>query len=295
MNQITITMNQILTLLSLYSEFIACLVAASVLSLFAGWMISRSSAKKRLDAATKSWEIKFQQLEETASVDTDNLEEQLQDIAGEIKTLKTTNRVLTESLKKNDATIQKARAEAIELNRQNAETQERLQRVIQQKEREIVDGSNRPNSARTPTTEENLDLQGSTFTSMKNTDVKSAAMHVAFNDDLDDDFEATLSDSIDAGLNDLKPDTEEAAMSHADTIAINPSELLDATLQMSADDFIHQNSQLSLPADSEFDDLIDDTADVSGLFIDDIEEPTLAIDDDSLAFAKRPFPLSNVD
>jgi myosin heavy subunit len=288
-------MNQILTLLSLYSEFIACLVAASVLSLFAGWMISRSSARKQLNSTTKSWQRKYRKLEEAASADTDNLEEQLQKIAGEIRTLKTTNRVLTESLKKNDATIQKARAEAIELNRQNAETQERLQRVIQQKEREIVDGANRPNSSRIPAAEENQELKGSTFTSTKNTIDKNAALLVAFNDDLDDEFEATLSNSIDAGLNDLKPDTEEAAMSHADTIAINSSELLDATLQMSADDFIHQNSQLPLPADSEFDDLIDDTADVSGIFIDDFEESTVALDDDSLAFAKRPFPLSNVD
>jgi myosin heavy subunit len=291
MNQITITMNQILTLLSLYSEFIACLVAASVLSLFTGWMLSRSSAKKRMKAATRSWERSLRQLEDAATADTDNLEEQLQHLAGETRTLKATNRVLTDSLKKSDASIQKARAEAIELNRQNTETQERLQRVIQQKGREIVDSANRlvPETNKTP------DLQGSTYTPPTIPKLISVALDVVINDDLDEEFETTLSETIDTGLNDPTPDSDDTAMNNADTIAFNPSDLFDSTLQMSAEDFIHQNRQLSLPTEAEFDDLIDDTADLSGMFIDDMEESTVALDDDFLAFAKRPFPVSNVD
>jgi myosin heavy subunit len=284
-------MNQILTLLSLYSEFIACLVAASVFSLFTGWMLNRSSAKKHMYATTKSWERRFRKLEEAAMVDTDSLEEQLQELAGEARTLKATNRVLTDSLKKNDATIQKARSEAIELNRQNTETQERLQRVIQQKEREIVNSGNRLNTE----TDEPQDLQGSTYAASKSASVVSTALGAAFNEDLDEEFEATLSESIDTGLNEQMHDSDETAMDNADTIAFSPSDLFDATLQMSAEDFIHKNSQLSLPADSEFDDLIDDTADVTGIFIDEMDDSTVALDDESLAFAKRPFPVSNVD
>lgn len=291
MNQITIHMNQILTSLSLYSEFIACLVAASVLSLFVGWMLGRSSAKKRINELNSSWEEKFQQLEEAGAADTDNLEEQLQELAGETRNLKATNRVLTESLKKNDSTIQKARAEAIELNRQNSETQERLQRVIQQKEREIVDGASRPSTD----SAESEDTAGSTYTTAKSANKLSTALGAAFNSELDEEFEATLSNSIDTELNALTPDSDEAALNNADTIAFSHADLLDATLQMSAEDFIHQNNQLSLPADTEFDDLIDDTADISGLFIEDMEESTVALDDDSLAFAKRPHSVSNVD
>ena len=291
MNQITILMNEFLTLLSLYSELIACLVAASVLSLFAGWMLSSTAAKKRAQEANASWEARLQTLEEAAAADTDNLEEQLQELAGEVRNLKATNRVLTESLKKNDATIQKARAEAIELNRQNAETQERLQRVIQQKEREIVDGATRPilNS------DDAQDSQGSTYTPEKSISAISVALGAAFDDDLDEEFEATLSNSIDTNLKELAPESDETAMNNADTIAFNSSDLMDSTLQMSADDFIHQNNKLALPADTEFDDLIDDTADISGLFIEDLEESTVALDDESLEFAKRPFPVSNVD
>ncbi|MFT4727167.1 MAG: TolA-binding protein [Granulosicoccus sp.] len=292
MNQITITMNQIMPLLSLYSEFIACLVAASVLSLFAGWMLSRSSAKKSMAANTKSWERRFRKIEEAATADTDNLEEQLQELAGDTRTLKATNRVLTDSLRKNDATIQKARAEAIELNRQNAETQERLQRIIQQKEREIANSTNNSN----PEADEPQDQHGSTCAPTKCVgSVAGTSLGMAYDDDLDEEFEATLSETIDTGPNDQTPESDVAAMNNADTIAFNPSDLFDSTLQMSADDFALQNRQLSLPDDSEFEDIIDDTADVSGMFMDDMEESTVALDDDSLAYAKRPFPVSNVD
>jgi TolA-binding protein len=292
MNQITTTMNQIMPLISLYSEFIACLVAASALSLFAGWMLSRSSAKKSMAAATRSWERRFRRFEEAATADTDNLEEQLQELASDTRALQATNRVLTDSLRKNDATIQTARAEAIELNRQNAETQERLQRVIQQKEREFANCANKLN----PEADDPQDLHDPTYVPTKSvSSVVNTSLGMAFDEDLDEEFEATLSETIDTGPNDQTPESDSTAMNNADTIAFNPSDLFDATLQMSADDFAHQNSQLSLPDDLEFEDPIDDTADVSGMFMDDMEESTVALDDDSLAYARRPFPVSNVD
>ena len=294
-------MNQLLTLMSLYSEFIACLFAASILSLFVGWMISRSSAKKQLNAAKQSWESKLNTLEDAANADTDNLEEQLQDLAVETKALKATNKVLTESLKKNDGNIQKARAEAIELNRQHAETQERLQRVIQQKEREIVDTANRLSSGENTDSDDTLKIKGSIYKSSKSVAALSTAAGVvaaagaSYSDDLDQEFDATLATDSDIKSNGPISASDETAMNNADTIAISPSELLDSTIQMSAEDFIHQNSLLPLPADTDLEDLIDETADVSGLFMEDMEESTLALDDDSLALAKRPFPLSNVD
>lgn len=295
MNQITMNMNQILTLVNLYSEFLACLVAASVLSLFAGWMLNRSAAKKRLRASTRSWERKIKKLEETARTDTDNLEEQLQDLATETRTLKARNRVLTESLEKNDATIQKARAEAIELNRQNAETQERLQRVIHQKEFGSADSDDGVLSVPKPDSVDSHDMQGSTYTSLQRTGISSSALGMASDDGLDDEFESTLADNTDRVPAVDSADSDEAAMNTADTIAFNPADLFDATLQMSADDFVYQNRQLSLPADTQIDDPIDDTLDISGMYADDMEDATVALDDESLAFAKGPFSLSNVD
>ena len=294
MNQVTTTMNQISTLLSLYSEFIATLIAASVLSLFVGWMLCRSFGRKRMDAAERTWTERYQALEDSASADTENLEEQLQEIAGEIRNLKSTNRTLNDSLKKHDSTIQTARAEAIELNRQHAEMQERLQRIIQQKEKEMAELTNRATGE-----SGQHGTSGSTYSAPAKNAVLGGALLGAFSDDIDDSFEETLPENIDSAfisdnhsslssLSDLELNT-------ADTVAINPADLLDATVQMSASDFIHENRKSSKTTDSEFDDFIEDTADVSGLFIDDMEESTLALDEDALDFAKHPFSVSNAD
>jgi len=261
MNQIKVIMNQILTLLNLYSEFIILLVAASVLSLFVGWMMSRSSSKKRMN-----------------------------EIAGETRALKANNKVLTESLKKNDLTIQKARAEAIELNRQHAETQERLQRIIQQKEKDISDRS----VSAAPTSELNK-RSGSTYTApIEPTTV--GAVGSVFLEDIDDDLEDTLRESThafgDSTLS-LKEETDDTSLISAATVAINPADAFDATVQMSADDYIHQQKQKE--QEDSYDEFIEDTADVSGAFMEEIEESTVVLDEDSIEFAKRPFPVSNVD
>ena len=273
-------MNELLTSLSLYSEFIVCLAAASILSLIVGWMLSSSSAKKRLEANNASWEEKLQKLEETAAADTNNLEEQLQALAGDTRNLKATNQVLTDSLKKNDSTIQNARAEAIELNRQNAETQERLQRVIQQKAHETAGGTNRLS----PSSTNALGLKGSTYNTASGLGTEPGADYDA---SLTDEFEATSPEDIEANPAVPSSTSDETAINNADTIAFNPTDVFDATLQMSADDFKDQNRKLPLPADSDLDDLIDDTADISGLFIEDMEDATIALNDDSLGLNKK--------
>ena len=55
----------------------------------------------------------------------------------EVKTLTNSNRSLNDSLRKNEASVYKSRTDAIELNRQQAETQERLQRIIMEKDEEL--------------------------------------------------------------------------------------------------------------------------------------------------------------
>lgn len=303
-------MTQILTLLSLYWEFIACIFAASVLSLVVGWMISRSSVKKRMQDAIKSWEQRYKDLEESSAADTENLEEQLQEIAGELRSLKATNRMLTESLKKHDATIQTARAEAIELNRQHAEMQERLQRVIQQKEQEMASLSGLRSS---PT--ESASSSGSTYTPLAGSSATSGALAGAltsvFSDDADDSLEATLPDNMDTAFSSdaLASALGETDLNTADTVAITTTDVLDATVQMSAAEFIHQSKKNaktvdsgsgsdSTPgseSDSEFDDFIEETADISGMFMEEMEESTVALDEESLDFAKRPYSVSNAD
>lgn len=285
-------MNHILTLLSLYFELIACLVAASVLGLVVGWMISRSSVKKRINNAVKTWEERYKSLEESSAADTENLEEQLQEIAGELRTLKATNRVLTDSIKKHDATIQTARAEAIELNRQHAEMQERLQRVIQQKEKEMA---SLKGLTATPT--DSSPISGSTYTALAGSAAASDSLAGVFNDDSDEALEATLPDNMDGAFSSdaLTTALADADLNTADTVAIAPADVLDATVQMSAEEFLHRSKKNADTADSNFDDFIEETADISGMFMDEMEESTVALDEEALDFAKRPYSVSNAD
>lgn len=247
-------MNQIVTLISLYSEIIACLIAASVLSLFVGWMLSRSRAKHVLHTTNMEWEKRYQALEESHYVEVENLEEQLQNLASENRAMQATNMNLTDSLKKSDTSIQRTRAEAIELNRQHAETQERLQRVIQQKDRELLEYANSVNQS-TPAMREiaSTRLSSSVVTTLHSRTI-------------------------------LMPDSE---IHHADTIAINPAEIFDATVQMSAEEFIHQKLTDRDANEFDTDETMDDTADITDVLEDEYEESTVALGEEAISFAQK--------
>jgi myosin heavy subunit len=256
-------MRQFQNILSLYSEILILLVGATLLGWFIGYMMQRTRGRRKLKSARKSWHRRYSSLEDSSRADVENLEEQLQSIAQEAKSLQSTNRVLTDSLKKNDANIQKARAEAIELNRQHAETQERLQRIIQQKDQEIVELGHRLN---------------------KGLDTDSSAGDIS-----------SRTASNDVNDNDLN---------YADTVAINPglipTESLDATIQMSIQERQSNASQGFKPqtpgtASNTSDAGMNDTAELDGLGFEDPEEPTVALDDEALAFAQRSYPARRRD
>lgn len=254
--------SQLQALALLYSEILISLAVAGLLGLFVGWMIKRSSANRILAGTVTKWEKRYAILEETSHTDTDNLEEQLQTIASDAKTLQSSNHLLTDSLKKNDTSIQKSRAEAIELNRQHSETQERLQRIIQQKDREIVELGNRMHEV--SGTKKSV---GSTHIAPLMAGAKNCQSHKF----------------IDSELN------------HADTIAIGSADVasdsFDATVQMSTDELANKAADIKTAKQSvELEELLEDTADLAGIADDDYEESTVVLDDEALAFAQRPYP-----
>ena len=246
MQQISMFMNQIMPLLSLYSEIIACLAAACVLSLITGWMLHKSKAKKQLNATTRYWEKRYSELEDMARTDSENLEEQLQSMATDAKALQIHNRMLSDSIKSNDSSAQRSRAEAIELNRQHAESQERLQRIIQQKEREILELGYRVNQYG-PDSGKGVSTGRSSFSSSA--------------DDTD-----TIGDG---------------EMTHADTVAINTTDMFDATMQMSAHELLAHRGE------SRSDEELESTIVINSTEAIDMEETTVALDEDVLAFARR--------
>ncbi len=247
MQPISTLMNQIMPLLSLYSEFIACLVAAALLSLFTGWMMHRSRATRKLDATNKNWERRYRALEEVSRVDSENLEEQLQGLAGEARTLQADKKQLAESLKKNEGSLQKFRAETIELNRQHAETQERLQRIIQQKDRELLELGNRLNQARA-----NARRQGSSA---------NGRAH---------------DNSHDGG-----------DLTYADTIAINSIDMFDATVQIPAEDMLGNRDKAAARWSPSRSKQYDTDHESDATQVLDMEEATVALDEEALAFARR--------
>lgn len=261
-------MNQLHSIFNLYSEILTLLAGATLLGWFIGLMMQKSRSKRKLRAVKKTWRSRYRALEESAKADSDNLEEQLQLLASESKSLQSTNKVLTDSLKKNDTSIQKARAEAIELNRQHAETQERLQRIIQQKDREIVELGHRLNNS--PSVNTTL---GSTT-------------HIA-------PTHSTVSAGSLTDINDNE-------LTYADTVAITPGmvpvEPFDATVQMSALEKQTESSDSQLMGDLAPQDVdMEDTANLDGMGIDDMEEATVALDDEALAFAQRSYPARRRD
>ncbi|WP_157736471.1 hypothetical protein [Granulosicoccus antarcticus] len=239
-------MNQITPLLSLYSEIIACLIIVSLLSLIVGWMLRRSRAKRQMNALTQFWEKRYNALEDMSRLDIENLEEQLQGMANETKIIQATNRLQSDSLKANDSSAQKYRAEAIELNRQHAEAQERLQRIIQQKDRDIVELGNQ--------------LSRSRSTASK---AGSVAMR-SFSSAADD------TDALGDG-----------ELTYADTVAIGSADLLDSTIQMSPQELRVRRT------DKQTDDELESTVVINHSDVIDMEEATVALDEESLAFARR--------
>lgn len=122
---------------TLVIEILACLFAAAFLSLLVGWAIRSVLANKELSSANAAWETKHSELELRYKQDTEQLEAQVEKLDRERQQLDTQNQNISDALRDNEIGVHKARADAIELNRQQADTQERLQRIISQKDQEL--------------------------------------------------------------------------------------------------------------------------------------------------------------
>jgi chromosome segregation ATPase len=122
---------------TMIAEILGCLIVAGLLGLLCGWMIKAAGAKRKQSKMKAYWSEKYSAQKLRSEQDIENLEDQLQNMGNEVKTLTNTNRSLNESLRKNETSIYQSRTDAIELNRQQAETQERLQRIIMEKDEEL--------------------------------------------------------------------------------------------------------------------------------------------------------------
>ena len=254
---INLLIEQIQNALTLYAEVLACIVAAGIFGWVVGLMMQRAKHKAHMRSTINEWEHRFAVMENEALVDSSHLEEQIQSLAKETRSLQATNVALSDTLKKNDTNTQKARAESIELNRQHSETHERLQRIIQQKDREIAELGSMIN-------------KGEAATRSRTSRPRSPGL-------ASDQHSVVSLTSRD--------------LNNADTIAISPEQLaaetFDATVQMDFDIDKAANIKNSAKENvTSVEDLdLEETADLSDF---SIEESTIAMDAEALSMARAP-------
>jgi len=126
-----------MTIHSMLVEIIACLALAALLGLLVGWMIRRAIANREANKAALAAAKRYKSLEASSRAEADKLEDQIQALGGELKSVQNNNQSLNDSLRETESTIHKARSESIELNQNQLETNERLQSIIREKDAEI--------------------------------------------------------------------------------------------------------------------------------------------------------------
>ena len=240
---------------TLYSEILLCIIAATLLGWFIGTMMQKSRHQKILKSTVRDWERRYYRLEESAATKQKLLEDQLSTMNEDLEKHMANNQVLKESLRKNEHNTQQARAETIALNRQHTETHDRLQRIVQQKDKEITELGDRVNKLATLNREANSG---------------QAVLQTAAKDQIPEYYDTDVESAATVAL--LQGDSQD-------------EESLDATIQMTLEAGVRAGKGKSVDSgtagsDSSIDSAsFDDTADLSGV---GIEESTVLIGRDIL-------------
>ncbi len=250
---------------TLYAEVIVSILAAALIGLFVGWMISAARSRRLLQQAKTTWARKNAEVEKKHAADVDELEARLQSTGEDVRQLTEQKRSLESQLRQSGTGADQARSDAIELNhKQNALT-DRLHRTIREREREIEalrsklsptehrsDVVDAPQQVAAPVAEQEayIDQISTRSGRQLHTEGGGVTAHESneLEDELEDDFDATVMLDKDALLGDTFDATE-----------ISPPEL---------------------PTDPLSESMLDDS-------IDGYEDATLALDEEALARARN--------
>jgi len=288
-------------MLSLYSEIIVSIISASFLGLFAGWMIQKSLSKRKLLGTIATWEDRLKESEDNARRDSEHLEDQLQSLGDEVKSLNETNRVLKSNIQDNENEVHQTRSDAIELNRQQSEAQERLQRIIQEKEQKIAELDKQPLDTDSDIAAASTTLAATVAVPSTIDDefadsmasYRSKLANKKYDDELDNtataDFHNNQTVSVEDQTEVINTGARqgfEPESDHTETTALpnTMTETLDDTARLGTTSS-HQIVS-TLPEDP-FDATLDATAELVDSSLD-IEEATVALDEEALRFAKSP-------
>ena len=276
-------------MLSLFSEIIVSIIGASLLGLFAGLMIQKSLGKRKLAGTVASWEDRLKQAEDDAKRDSEHLEDQLQSLSSEVKTLTERNRSLQDTLQENETVVHQTRTDAMELNRQQAETQERLQRIIQQKELEISELGDSVNDNKSVVTAAiggatASVTAGSVINKALAADKEQAIMDDTSVTETEDSLTVNVEDQTEA-LDNTIPQQVDANSEQNETVAFAPTmvDTLDETARIgTTSSDREENGSLDDP----YDVTMDATAEMADNSLN-LEEATIVLDDEALRMVRR--------
>ena len=276
-------------MLSLFSEIIVSIIGASFLGLFAGLMIQKSLGKRKLAGTVASWEDRLKQAEDDAKRDSEHLEDQLQSLSSEVKTLTERNRSLQDTLQENETVVHQTRTDAMELNRQQAETQERLQRIIQQKELEISELGDSVNDNKSVVTAAiggatASVTAGSVINKALAADKEQAIMDDTSVTETEDSLTVNVEDQTEA-LDNTIPQQVDANSEQNETVAFAPTmvDTLDETASIgTTSPDREENGSLDDP----YDVTMDATAEMADNSLN-LEEATIVLDDEALRMVRR--------
>jgi len=122
---------------TLYIEVVGSVVLAGLLGIGTGWMLQRARAARRLRRTVAAWEQRCADLMPPEGEDAHSLQEQVRSLDQLLGAETARTRELEAQLGAASTRLEKARGDAIRLNSQQAGVQERLQRFIREKDREL--------------------------------------------------------------------------------------------------------------------------------------------------------------
>lgn len=135
----------------LISEILLCLLAASILGLIIGWLCKAAFARDKLKHRDDAWRRKYKEREESLQNELTNTQQSAGALEGRIQSIEGENQSLNSSLEANKSAVHKAHIEVQQLSKRQRDTQDRLQKIITEKDREIsrlqqesAKGKNRP-------------------------------------------------------------------------------------------------------------------------------------------------------
>ena len=121
----------------LISEILLCLLAASILGLIIGWLCKAAFARDKLKHRDEAWRRKLAEREESLQNELKSTQQDAGILKSRVQSIEGENQSLNSSLEANKSAVHKAHIEVQQLSKRQRDTQERLQKIITEKDREI--------------------------------------------------------------------------------------------------------------------------------------------------------------